>query len=92
MKQKTTMDLQPMKDFLRAQINQARHLERNDTELLISMVQLAIVEVSDTLDRDRSTHPEDYSLDEWSNQVLSREVSRLQTVKRKLEGILEVCE
>ena len=92
MKQKTQVDLQPMKDFLRAQINQARHLERTDTELLIRMVQGALRDVEDTLDRDTSSRPHAYTLDDWSAQVLSREVDRLQTIKRKLEGVLEVCE
>jgi len=84
MKQKTTMDLQPMKDFLRAQINQARYLERADTELLIRMVQDSMIDVKDTLDDPR--------LNTWSAQVLSREVDHLETVTRKLQGILEVCE
>lgn len=84
MKQKTQVDLQPLRDFLGTQIKQSRYLERADTELLIRMVQDSMVDVKDTLD--------DYRLSTWSAQVLSREADHLENLKRKLEGILEVCE
>ena len=66
------------------QLQQSRYLERSDTELLIRMVRDAMIDVKDTLDDPR--------LNTWSAQVLSREVDHLETVTRKLQGILEVCE
>ena len=69
---------------LGTQIKQSRYLERADTELLIRMVQDSMIDVKDTLDDPR--------LNTWSAQVLSREVDHLETVTRKLQGILEVTE
>jgi len=69
---------------LGTQLKQSRYLERTDTELLIRMVQDSMIDVKDTLDDPR--------LNTWSAQVLSREVDHLETVTRKLQGILEVTE